>query len=42
MAARSSFRSESRRLRMMILIADHTQHNGVVGGRADEASDVER
>jgi len=27
---------------MMILIADHTQHNGVVGGRADEASDVER
>jgi len=26
---------------MMILFADHTHYNGVVGGRAAEASDVE-
>jgi len=27
---------------MMILFADHTHYNGVVGGRAVEVSDVER
>jgi len=42
MDARSSFRSEHRRISVMILFADHTDDSGVVGAGISEASDVER
>ena len=42
MAARSSFGPERRRIHAMILFADHTDDNGVVGAGLTKASDVER